>query len=297
MITPLVLVAIAGLVAASPAATSTPVRYYVALGDSLATGTQPDSAGHNRATSQGYVDDLFAWLRRRNPTLKLVNLGCPGETTTSMIAGGRCHYSAGSQFGQALRFMDTHRSQVLLITVNIGDNDVERCVHGADSLDLDCAGQGMTAVHKNLPAIAAYLRAFAGRRVAIAGLADYDQFLSYWRAGVRGQATARQSVSLIASLNRAMDETYRRAGITAADAAGRFATQDLADMRSLPSSGRVPLAVARICQWTWACSGSPVGFNDHANRTGYRILADTLQAALTSGASPAIRGGRDTGAA
>lgn len=267
------------------------MRYYVALGDSLATSTQPDSAGHNRATGQGYVDDLYGWLRRGDPTLQLVKLGCPGETTTSFIYGGRCHYSWSSQLSQALRFMSAHRSQLTLVTVNIGDNDVERCVRSANFIDRHCAQQGMTEVRHNLPLIAAWLRATAGGQVAIAGLADYDQFLAYWLDGVRGQATARRSVGLILGLNRTMDATYRRAGIVAADATGRFATQDLVDMRSLSGHGRVPLAVAHICGWTWACSGPPVGFNDHANRPGYQILADTLQTALTASAGSGIETG------
>jgi hypothetical protein len=63
--------------------------YSLALGDSLAIGIQPSSGGL-MPTSQGYVDDLYALLRLRAPSLLLQKLGCSGETSTSMIYGGEC---------------------------------------------------------------------------------------------------------------------------------------------------------------------------------------------------------------
>ena len=45
-------------------------RYYLALGDSLAQGMQPDTAGITRNTNQGYADQLYALENRRVPRLK-----------------------------------------------------------------------------------------------------------------------------------------------------------------------------------------------------------------------------------
>ena len=55
--------------------------FYVALGTSLAVGFQP---GHG-PTDKGYVDDLVAEPQEQIPGLSLRNVGCPGETSRSMI--------------------------------------------------------------------------------------------------------------------------------------------------------------------------------------------------------------------
>ena len=73
---------------ARPAATAAPASYYLALGDSLSQGVQPDAAGTSVETAHGYPDQLYAVLHRSQPALRLVKLGCPGETTGTMIHGG-----------------------------------------------------------------------------------------------------------------------------------------------------------------------------------------------------------------
>ena len=63
--------------------------YYVSVGDSLAAGVQPigDPADMFR-TNAGYADQLYAIAKSWYPNLQLVKLGCPGETTGTMINGG-----------------------------------------------------------------------------------------------------------------------------------------------------------------------------------------------------------------
>jgi hypothetical protein len=66
--------AAAGCTAASrsaPAHHRPPVSYYLALGDSLAVGVQPDAAGTSVETRSGYPDQLYATLRRSHPGLRL----------------------------------------------------------------------------------------------------------------------------------------------------------------------------------------------------------------------------------
>ena len=43
-----------------------------------------------------------------------------------------------------------------------------------------------------------------------------------------------------------------------------------------PAFGRIPLAVAYICAYTWECAAPPVGPNIHANILGYGIIANTF---------------------
>src|SRR5215204_5567058 len=100
------------------------VHYYVALGDSLATGFQPNGQGMCCDTDDGYVDQLYATLRAGDPKLELVKLGCGGETTSSMIDGnlpheGRgeryhCNYPQGSQLAEAVSFLAAHRQFISL---------------------------------------------------------------------------------------------------------------------------------------------------------------------------------------
>jgi lysophospholipase L1-like esterase len=103
---------------------SAQTAYYLYLGDSLAQGVQPQvPSGTNAPTNQGYVDDLYAQLLARMPRLQLAKLGCPGETTMTMIHGGVCSYAEGSQLAAAVTFLEGNR--VAVVTLDIGANDIE----------------------------------------------------------------------------------------------------------------------------------------------------------------------------
>src|SRR5256885_11936251 len=126
---------VAGCAAAprsAPARHKPPASYYLALGDSLAVGVQPDAAGTSVETRSGYADLLYATLRRSRPGLRLVKLGCPGETTATMMKGGICTYPGGSQLAAAIRFLHAHRARVPLITIDIGANDPNSCITQPD---------------------------------------------------------------------------------------------------------------------------------------------------------------------
>ena len=58
-------------------------------------GIQPDAAGTDVPTDQGYPDQLASMLDRRGQDLRLVKLGCSGETTVTLIDGGICTYRRG----------------------------------------------------------------------------------------------------------------------------------------------------------------------------------------------------------
>jgi len=66
-------------------------QYYVSLGTSLAVGIQPAENGVNQRTDEGYADQLFRLLRLTRPRLQLVKLGCPGETSATLMDGGLCY--------------------------------------------------------------------------------------------------------------------------------------------------------------------------------------------------------------
>ena len=163
--------------------------YYLALGDSLALGIQPNATGALVPTNQGYVDNLYALSRLRQPSLRLAKLGCSGETTTTMIGGGVCEYALGSQLADAVAFIKTHR--VAFITLSIGGANVLDCFSLA-GIDPACVQTGMDAVGPELGQILAALRAAAGPGVRIVGMNYYDPFLAAWILGRAGPGAGRR---------------------------------------------------------------------------------------------------------
>jgi lysophospholipase L1-like esterase len=256
---------------------SATATYYLAVGDSLSQGVQPDAAGTSVKTGEGYPDQLYAVLRRGQPTLQLVKLGCPGETTTTMIHGGICRYRGGSQLAAATAFLTVHRGQVSLVTIDIGANDPEDCGTSASLRAMtDCLGTDLPDVTGNLDTILSRLRAAAGPGVEMIGMSYYLPALAEWRNGLTGRAVAWVSERLAAGYNDLLDRTYATAGVRVANVFGAFETSDFGNRVTVPGVGSVPRNVARICQWTWECAGPPRGPNQHANQAGYGVIAQAF---------------------
>ncbi len=250
--------------------------YYLSLGDSLAAGVQPsgDPADAYR-TNEGYADQLYAIARAWYPNLRHVKLGCPGETTQTMIDGGICAYDHGSQLDEAAAFLHAHRQFVAFVTIDIGFNDFP-CQN-----NLECLPPGVATIRQNLPTILGALREAAGPGTPIVGATIYDPFLAYWLTGPAGQALAQLSVSAaIVPINGLLSGIYDAAGMSVADVEGAFSTTDFATTVLLPPFGLVPLNVARICQWTWVCAPAPLGPDNHANAAGYHAIAEAFAAVL-----------------
>jgi lysophospholipase L1-like esterase len=269
--------------ACSGGSNSGPASYYVALGDSLSQGVQPNSAGTSVETGQGYPDQIYAVLHRGRPALEMVQLGCPGETTKTMIHGGICHYPGGSQLAAAVAFLRTHRGHTFLVTLDIGANDAETCGSWASlGRAVSCVGSTMQAA-TNLTAILASLRAAAGSSVRIVGMSYYLPALAEWRNGMAGHGVAWLSEHLAVSYNDLLKQAYDKAGIQVADVFRAFETTDFGDQSTVPGIGTVPRNVALICQWTWECTAPPRGPNQHANPAGYGVMAQAfLRAAKLS---------------
>jgi lysophospholipase L1-like esterase len=258
------------------AAAQAPPVYYLALGDSLAQGVQPDAAGTSVATGDGYPDQVYAALHRSHPTLKLVKLGCPGETTVSMINGGICHYGSGSQLKAATAFLQEHRGRVLLVTLDIGANDLEACGGQPSFSQLAvCAVKGIPSAVTHLAAIVARLKAAAGPGVRMVGMNYYLPALAEWRNGLSGHAVAWTAEKLAATFNALLGRVYAKAGIKVANVFGAFRTSDFDD-----HGQTLPRNLTLLCRWTWECAAPPRGPNQHANQAGYQVIArEFLQAA------------------
>jgi lysophospholipase L1-like esterase len=261
------------------AARSFPATYYLALGDSLSVGVQPDAAGASVETGQGYADQLYAALLPAHPGLRLVKLGCPGETSKTMIDGGICRYPGGSQLAAAVAFLRAHRGQMVLITIDIGANDPEDCGSQASLSKLvSCFSAGVPDALVNLVTIMTRLRA-AAPGVRVVGMTYYLPALAEWLSGTAGQVIARLSEKLAAGYSELLTRAYAESGARVADVFSAFDTSNFGDQVTVPQIGTVPRNVALICQWTWACTAPPRGPNQHANQAGYTTIAQTFQRA------------------
>ena len=245
--------------------------YYLALGDSLAAGYQPQDAGSLQSCGfqYGYACDLFQELLMHHHNLQAVNLSCPGETTSSMLngVGSPCYSGGAPQLARAVRFLAQHRGQVALITIDIGANNVDGCVSTAGSISPSCLHQGLAEVEGQLPVILTALRGAAGRGVPIVGMTYYDPFLAAYLLGETFLSS--ESLTVTRTFNQLLEGVYQRAGDRAADVQSAFRTFDLAPV---PYAGtEVPLDVAVICARTWMCDYSPP--NIHANAAGYGVIS------------------------
>jgi lysophospholipase L1-like esterase len=260
----LVTAAVAVAVLATPASAAPP-SYYLALGDSLAYGYQPVRPLDR---TEGYVYQLQA-----TTGLALQNLGCPGETTTTMLDGGICPYPDGrSQLATADAFLRAHRGHVALVTIDIGANDLNHCVHSG-VIDQACVPAALHTVVVNLLRIVVRLRA-AAPFTRMIGMTYYDPYLAAYLTGPAGQELARQSLAISDEFNGLLTVVYRLLGFRVADVAAAFSTDDMT------LTGGVPLDVLRICQWTWMCAPPPLGPDIHANKAGYAVIAQTFSAYL-----------------
>jgi lysophospholipase L1-like esterase len=258
-----------------------PSRFYLALGDSLSRGAQPfgpvQSSGLDQTipTNQGYANDLFAAEKHKISGLRFKQLGCLGETTTSMMDGGICSYGAGNQLAQAVKFI--HRHRIAFITIDIGANDVDGCATST-GIDLDCVAKGFGTIQANVPTIAGKLRKAAGGRVRIVGMTYYDPFLAEYLTGTTGQTLANLSVTLSRTVNHDLVAPYQAKHFKIADVATAFDTYAPFTVPNL--YGPTPVSVENICTWTWMCSGAPRGPNIHANAAGYKQIATVFKKTL-----------------
>jgi lysophospholipase L1-like esterase len=267
--------------ATPPVTSSTPeqdagIAWYLALGDSLAAGYQPTNPGDRTDREGGYaglVRDGVARAQPDRPAPELVNLACPGETTATLADGGRCTYPEGSQLAAALAAVRGRGGRPGLITLQVGANDVQRCVTfagGAPGVDEACVTDGLETVRTRLPEVLHQLRG-AAPDARIVVLDYYNPFAAAALLGSRGEPLARRSDEAQAQLNTAIAEAAAAVG---ADLAGVGAAFSPAPGPG--TSGTSP-AAGLVCSWTWMCGQSP---DIHATQAGYAVIAQEVLGAL-----------------
>ncbi|HUX72211.1 MAG TPA: SGNH/GDSL hydrolase family protein [Cellulomonadaceae bacterium] len=243
--------------------------YYLSLGDSLAYGYQPNlvAAGDlDPAHYNSYAED-FARLDRR---VTLVNYGCPGETTSSLLAGGcpwpmtALHDSyggAGSQLAAATAFLTAHRGHVSLVTIDIGSNDllalVATCQATATSTTAleACLSTGLPAT---ISTIAANYATLLGTVKTLAPEAHVVMFNLYNPLAL----TLPGSDQLVGLVNQALAGVAARVGAQVADA-----------FRAINVKADSTVEKASVCLLTWECTSYA---NVHPNTLGYSALTWAL---------------------
>ncbi|MCW2856802.1 MAG: hypothetical protein JWR52_2417 [Marmoricola sp.] len=236
----------------------------MSLGDSLAFGYQPDlvAAGDlNAVDYPGYAED-YAAMR---PGLTLVNLGCPGETTATLLNGGcpwpgSLHDSFGgapSQAAAAFVFLAGHPGQTDLISVDIGSNDLLALVNSCSSAPdpTACVSSGVPAtlgtLANNYGTLLAHLRALAPHAQIV--LFNYYNPLALKLPG---------SDNLDAVASSVVDQLATSFGANVADA-----------FTAMNHAAGSPAEAAFLCSRTWECTSFA---NIHPTDLGYRALAIAL---------------------
>ena len=277
------LVLIAAIALAAPATAQTEKKqYYVSLGDSYAVGYQPGKG----STREGFADQTVTKARRRGYDLELVNFGCGGATTKSIIAAKGCAARAralggpaysDTQANAAAKFLRGHRGEVALVTVSIGGNDVTACARGGQD-PVQCVAGAVKGIDTNLGKLVKKLRAAAGPKVRIVGTTYPDVILGQWVREPVNQDLARLSVVAFRQfINPALSKQYRSVKGRLVDVTretGAYGSLD--ELTMLEPYGQIPVPVAEVCRLTWYCERGDI----HARKSGYGVIADLIVATL-----------------
>jgi lysophospholipase L1-like esterase len=258
-------------------------QFYVSLGDSYSVGYQPaPGGGLGGATTDGYANQLPRLAKDKGYKLKLVNFGCGGETTTSLLerttpcpgpAVGGPNYAGKTQIGAAEEFINKHRRKVALITVSIGGNDITSCVNTDNPAG--CVGQRMPEVEARIKVIMERLRIAAGSKPQIVGITYPDVILGEWTSGTQeGRDLAALSVFAFREfINPAFKRAYEsQAGVFVDVTANTDAYVPLDQTTTYTPYGELPIAVATVCRITYYCELRDI----HAKAEGYLIIAELI---------------------
>ena len=245
-----------------------PQRFYLALGDSITYGFQPNKpkAAPPTAFDSGYVDLFAARLRKLSPKIQVVNYGCPGESTRTFVAGGcegrgdvrALHASfKGTQLDAALAFLRAHPGQVGPITLTLFGNDwfpvvFDRCkgkvpcVRRRAPAEIASFGSRLTSILERLRATA------PTTEIIVTGAWNIDP----------------ASLEQLRPVYRSLDAAIARA---AATTRSRFADT----FSVFNPTGSPPAQKARLCALSFICAkGDP-----HPSDAGYRAIAEATMAA------------------
>jgi lysophospholipase L1-like esterase len=260
-------------------------QYYVSLGDSYSVGWERHSETDAGPTTKGYANDIVSLARAKGLHYKLVNFGCGGATTVSILKSKGCDKAerakdgpkySSTQLAAAEKFLRKHRGKVGLITVSISGNDVTACARESDPVS--CVGAATASIKTNVTKLAKRLRKAGGKKVPIVGLTYPDVILGQWVREPVNQDLAKLSVVAFQQLiNPTLKTAYATAKgrfVDVTAATGAYGSLDATT--TLAPYGTIPVPVAKICELTAYCQFGDI----HANSDGYRKIAKLVVAGL-----------------
>lgn len=236
-------------------------HYYLALGDSLAFGYQPDFN-----FSDGYASQVFDALQKSGVT-DLVNYACAGESTTTFVQGQCIARVAkhieyiGPQLDAATAFIAQHRGAVSPVTLDLGSNDVlpdfdlATCsVSPTSTADLATLDANLT--QSILPRLRQAISAAGGPAT------NSLLLLNYYNPFAKA---CPNSASFAQLLNSHLAADAAQFKVPVVDVYSAF-------------GGDAHMA-DHLCDWTWVCDAQFNG-DFHPTTAGYAIIAQTIERAL-----------------
>ncbi|HEX7736380.1 MAG TPA: GDSL-type esterase/lipase family protein [Ktedonobacteraceae bacterium] len=264
-----------------------PKAYYLALGDSLAFGYQP-----NWNWAGGYASDFARDLTTRG-TRNYVNLGCPDENSFTMINGG-CPYELlhksvylGPQLDAAVNFLRAHAGQVSPVTLDIGVNDLIPDLNGATcTINPKWTSDLALAMNNFKNVILSRLIAAMTVNGQMTGdlilLNYYDPYQDKCPNTVADIQVLNQGLATAAAGRATMVDVFSAfaapvnavAALSAPLVAAAVTPVSSTRPDPAPVNAPAPVPASNICAYTWMCSS----FRDvHPNSTGYSVIASTIE--------------------
>ena len=303
----LLLMGAASADAAAPPKPKAPRKVYLALGDSLAFGYQEAKVLANLPNpsptlfNTGYVNVFqfgstltsSAGFNAAYPGVQSVNLGCPGETSTTLLNATNSttgcttypfaihvNHPGQTQIQKAVAVLNANGGKVVPVTIDIGANDVLGLVHSCTTdsvISLTCvqngAGATFATVQQNLDSALGQIRAVAGyTQIMVIGLynplypAIYEQTFSQTGSLDAAAAAGAATDALAAQLNTLQANTAAKDRAYFVDPLPLFN----------PSESGPANEIATVCALTAVCVGP---LNDiHPTDLGYAELGDLVLA-------------------
>lgn len=229
-----------------------PRPYYLSLGDSLAFGKQPDGD-----FTHGYSDDFLTYLAPFGTTT-LINMGCPGETSTTFVLGG-CKWLSqvkypytGAQLAAGVAFIQGHPGQVSPVTLDMGTNDLATLYNSSCVMPPTATiSQTLSAYDTNMTAALSQLQA------ALNGSGDLIVMTNYFAR----QNECPNVLPFAQIFNDHLTADAQQFGVPVAPVFDDF--------------GGAGIPNPNLCAYTWICSS----YHDlHATTQGYAVIAAAFAA-------------------
>ncbi len=243
--------------------------HYLALGDSLAFGYQPDGNYTN-----GYVDDISKVVNHLGIT-DVSNIACAGETSTSFINGGcpgpNKQTGTTPQLTAALQDLQNNAGNVALVTLNIGSNDVlpnidlAHCTVNDDKFNADLATLDNNLTQTILPQLHAALQVNGNQTGQLLVGNYYDPFQN------QTFCPNINTTPYVQTLNQHLADDVSAYGsiVDVFDAINTATTPD-----------------PNLCTDTWICSQYT---NIHATNKGYWVIAKAYLSQIINNADQRTR--------